>query len=208
MEAASGGGQYRRRRLTFDGDLGHRHLGVGYGDGVEEQFGVVVGGCGVEGFAGCDFADLAEVHHLDAVADVLDHGEVVGDEHQGETELGFEVLEQVEHLGLDADVEGADRLVADDQGGIQDQGAGDGDPLTLAAGELQGLAFSGTLGIDTDVFEQGIDPVELIFLGAPLPDHQWFADDVANLAARVERRNRILEDHLHPGPRRAHLVGG
>ena len=59
--------------------------------------------------------DAAEVHHRHAVADVLDHRQVVRDEQVGQPELGLQVLEQVEHLGLDRHVERRDRLVADDQ---------------------------------------------------------------------------------------------
>ena len=45
--------------------------------------------------------DLAEVHHGHAVRDVTDHREVVGDEQIGQPELGLEILEQVDDLGLD-----------------------------------------------------------------------------------------------------------
>ena len=80
--------------------------------------------------------DLAEVHHRDAVADVLHDREVVGDEEVGQAELALEVLEQVDDLRLDGDVERGDRLVADDELRVQRQGSGDADALALAAGEL------------------------------------------------------------------------
>ena len=62
-----------------------------------------------------DLDQLADVHHRDAVADVLDDAQVVGDEQVGQAELVLQVLEQVEDLRLDRDVERRDRLVADDQ---------------------------------------------------------------------------------------------
>ena len=55
--------------------------------------------------------------------------------------------------------------------------------------------------IDANRFENfvdpGPDPFVVGFLG---PDVEAPADDVANPAARVERRDRVLEDHLEPGP--------
>ena len=65
----------------------------------------------------------------------------MGDEHVGEALLLLlELLKQVDDLGLDGDVEGGDGLVADDQGGLSRQGAGDGDALPLSAAELMGEA--------------------------------------------------------------------
>lgn len=77
--------------------------------------------------------NLAGLHHGDAVADVADDGHVVADEEVGEVEFVLQVLEQVDDLGLDADVEGAGGLVADDEAGLEGEGSGDGDALTLAA---------------------------------------------------------------------------
>ena len=51
----------------------------------------------------------------DPVADVLHHGQVVGDEHHRQAVAGLHVLEQVQDLRLDRHVEGGHRLVADDQ---------------------------------------------------------------------------------------------
>ena len=59
--------------------------------------------------------DAAEVHHRDAVRDLVDHREVVGDEDVRQLELALQVLQQVEDLRLDRDVERRHGLVADDQ---------------------------------------------------------------------------------------------
>jgi len=68
--------------------------GVGYGDAGDEGVGVGVLGDAVEVGTGCDFDDSSEVHDGDAVADVADYGEVVGDEEVGEAEFGLEVCEE------------------------------------------------------------------------------------------------------------------
>ena len=90
--------------------------------------------------------DPAEVHHRDPVADVADDRQVVGDEQVGQPELALEPLEQVDDLGLDRHVEGADRLVGDDEVRVQGERPGDADPLALAARELVRVAVARSPG--------------------------------------------------------------
>ena len=68
------------------------------------------------------------------------HGEVVGDEQEGQREALLQVDEQVDDLRLDVDVERGDRLVGDDQRGLDRERARDADALALAAGELVRIA--------------------------------------------------------------------
>ena len=67
---------------------------------------------------------------------MLDHREVVGDKEIGEPELALQIAQEVDHLRPHRDVEGRDRLVADDRARMQCEGAGDADPLALGAGEF------------------------------------------------------------------------
>jgi hypothetical protein len=60
----------------------------------------------------------------------------VADEDVGEVARFLQALEQVEHLGLDRDVQRADRLIADDQLGLERQCAGNADALTLPTTEF------------------------------------------------------------------------
>src|SRR5690606_7647224 len=76
----------------------------------------------------------------DPVGDVADGCQVVGDEEVGQAEVSLQLYQQVQHLGADGDVERRDRLVADHEGGLEDQGSGDGHPLPLPAGELVRIA--------------------------------------------------------------------
>jgi hypothetical protein len=68
------------------------------------------------------------------------HGEVVGDEQIGQPQALAQRLEQVDDLRLDRDVERRDRLVADDEVGLDRERAGDADALALAAAELVRVA--------------------------------------------------------------------
>ena len=63
-------------------------------------------------------------------------GLVVGDQHQGRAGLGHQVEHQVGHRGGVGGVEVAGGLVGEQQARAGGQGAGQGDPLLLAAGEL------------------------------------------------------------------------
>ena len=105
-----------------------------------------------------DLDEFAQVHHRDAVADVPDHREVVRDEEIGEAEVVLQIRQQVEDLRLHGDVERARRFVEYQEVGFDGEGAGDADPLALAAGELPGVALE-VFGCQTDAFEQVLYPV-------------------------------------------------
>ena len=80
--------------------------------------------------------DLAEVHDRDAVGQLANDGEVVGDEHVRQPQPGAQVDQQAHDLGLDADVERRHRFVEHEQRRRDRQGSGDADALALAAREL------------------------------------------------------------------------
>ena len=82
----------------------------------------------------------AGAHHRDAVGDIIDDREVVRDEEIGEPDLLLQVLQEIEDLRLDGDVERRDRLVADDELGLQRQSARDADALPLTAGKAVRVA--------------------------------------------------------------------
>ena len=104
-------------------------------------------------FLAGDLDDAAEIHHGDAMADVLDHAEVVRDEQVGEAELLLQVHHQVEHLRLHRDVERRHRLVRDDHGGVERERAGNAEALALPAGELERIAPH-RVGAQADLLEQ------------------------------------------------------
>ncbi len=140
MEVAAGGGigrighialQHNRLAAVPGVRLGHRgqqRLGVGMLGIREQRFGARV------------LHQHAHVHDCNAIADVLHHAQVVGDEQVGQAVLFLQVLQEVQNLGLHGHVEGGDRLVEDDQLRIQRQGPGDADALPLAAAEGVGIA--------------------------------------------------------------------
>src|SRR5947209_20323183 len=132
-----------------------------------------------------DFNDLAEIHDRDAPADMLDDGYIVGNEQIGKPELLLQIAEQVDDLRLNRDVERRNRLVADDEPGIERQRAGDADALALSTREFVRETVE-RLGPEPDLAGQHLDPV---VEGAAPRDTvilQGLADDVADLEARDE----------------------
>ena len=149
--------------------------------------------------------DPADVHHRDALADVLDDAQVVGDEEQSQPELVLKLEEEVQDLRLDRHVERGDGLVRDDQAGIEGKRARDADALALAAGERVRIAphVFRPQAHEAKQLDDAVGP----FLGvADAVDEQGLADDVEQRHARVQRRERILEDHLHLAPKEPQLA--
>ena len=141
--------------------------------------------------------DAAEIHDGDMIADVPHDPQVVRDEQIGKTTFSLNVFQQVDHLGLDRNVEGGDRLVGDDQLGVESEGTGDGKALSLPTGKLR-RAIAKLIGPQARRGET-----------TPRPDHRcadaasvpWTRIGSATASAGphawVERAVGILEDHLH-----------
>ena len=82
---------------------------------------------------------------------MLDHGQVVGNEQVSQPKLGLQILQQIDHLGLHRYVQGRHRFVADDEFGLDRQGAGNANALALAARKLMRIAL-GVFGCQTHGF--------------------------------------------------------
>ena len=139
--------------------------------------------------------DAPLMHDDDAVCDLLDDGEIVGDEEAGETELRLQVGQKPQHLRADSDIQCRDRLVGDDEGGPADERARDRHALALAAGKL----VRETLGegwVQRHVGQRLLDAARIMrgrYVGQRA---QPLGHQRTDLHARIERRERVLEDHL------------
>ena len=89
----------------------------------------------------------------------------MGDEDERQAHVALELAQQVEDLGLDRDVERGDRLVGDEQLGLERDRAGDADALALAAGELVRIAVV-VLGVEPDAVHQLLDAALALALAA------------------------------------------
>jgi len=150
--------------------------------------------------------ELALVHHRDPVADMADDVEVVRHEKVGDPRVGLDLQEQVQHAGLGREVERADRLVTDDELRFQRQGARDGDALALPTREL---ARQATHGVPRQVH-----PVEQLLhtltgrTTEDALDTERLGEDAPHRQGGIERRVRVLEDHLQLLAQRAALPAG
>ena len=130
------------------------------------------------------------------MGDVPDDAEIVRDEQVGEPHLALQVGEEVEHLRLDRDVEGRDRLVGDDQLRLEHQRAGDGDALALAAGEHVRVAAV-VLRPQADLRHHVARPRGALGTAELGVDGERLFQDRADLLARIEGAVGVLEDELH-----------
>src|SRR6476646_5189917 len=102
----------------------------------------------VVGRAGGGVADDLPVLQRDQPVGVGGGDRVVGDHHHRLAELVDRLAQQLHDVGAGLGVEVAGRLVGEDDGRFADQGAGDGDALLLAAGELGGTVGATVLEAD------------------------------------------------------------
>ncbi len=156
--------------------------------------------------SGADLDDLPEIHHRDAMAHALDNRHVVRDEEVREAELRLQVEQEVDDLRLNGHVQGGDRLVGDDDSGIQCKRASDGDTLALAAREFMRIALR-VIRRQADVLQE---PRDALLGFAPPRDAvhvERLGDREADGEARIEGGERILEDHLDIAPQRPHFGG-
>ena len=102
----------------------------------------------VEGGRVAELLEVACVHHRDGVG----HGHglllVVGDVDEGQADVVLDPLELDLHLPAQLEVEGAERLVEQQDVGPVDEGPGQGDALLHATGELVGLLAARVVQLD------------------------------------------------------------
>jgi hypothetical protein len=145
--------------------------------------------------------DPAPVENQDPIGQVARGGEVVGDQDDGEPLVALQLGEQVQHPGADGHVEHRGWLVGHQQIRPDRQGAGDGDALALAAGELEGQPVDEVLrGQEAHGPEQldgaladggsGVGPEPL----------QGRLEVLGHGVDRVQGCERVLEDHLDAPP--------
>lgn len=149
------------------------------------------------------------VHHEHVVGHLADHAQVVRDHDDRRVELGLEVGQQVQDLRLHRDVQRRRRLVGDQQVRVVDQRHRDHRPLAHAAGELVRVLVEAARGLrDADPAEHVDRPLPgLPLAGARVVHPVRLGDLLPHRVVRVQRGERILEDHRHvPAAQPAYLL--
>ena len=151
---------------------------------------------------------VALLHHDDAVAIGGGETEIVRDQDGRHAALARQLGDQVHHGLLRGDVEAGGRLVGDQQLRLAGERQRDDDALAHAAGQLERIgvialarARDAHLVEDLDRLVGQRGRVGLRVLA------QHVLDLLADLADRIERGARVLEDHRHfAAAQVAHLV--
>ena len=141
-----------------------------------------------------------EIHDSDPRPDLPHHRQVVRDEDVREAEL---LLEDRSRLKICACTETSSAETGSSQTmsfGFQRERPCDADPLSLPAGELVRVA-AGELTAEADD-SRGSPLPGACFRWRRLVDGEGLPDDLLDRLARIERRVRVLEDHLHLPPKR------
>ena len=128
--------------LPFRRRIGNRH-------GRQQRLRVGVPGVAVQLVGRSRFDDASQIHHADGVGNMSHDRQIVRDEDVRQAELLLQVAQQVDHLGLDRNIQGRDRLVAENHLRPHRQSPRDADPLPLAAAELVGLTIQDPRGSKT-----------------------------------------------------------
>ncbi len=143
-----------------------------------------------------DLDDPSQIHDRDAVADMAHHPEVVGDHQHGQPVTALEIRQQIEDLRAHRGVERRGRLVADQEGRLEEKRPAYDDPLQLAARALPRVAFGEAL-VEADLLQHAHDHLPALVERADAVLRKRRLHARANLHARVERAERILEHELH-----------
>jgi len=123
------------------------------------------------------FANPTQIHDDDSVAHVLHDAEVMTDEQIRQSMLLLKPMKKVQDLGLNRDVECTSRLVEHYEFGIERERSGNGDSLSLTAGELVGIAVE-MLAPQPNAFQELDDSVHERGPGGLVMDSQGATDDV------------------------------
>ena len=144
------------------------------------------------------------IQHDNVVAEVPDHRQVVADEGHGQAHVLGQIPQEHQHMRLARHIEARDDLIRQDKAGADRDGARDADTLTLTARQLVGIAVAETGG-QAHAF-QCLD--RLISSATKAVSLHRLRDDAPDLVPRVERRHRVLKNHLQIPAHRAQRLFG
>ena len=151
--------------------------------------------------------DVARQHDHHPAAKDPDDRKVVCDEGKGEAELLLKVAQQRQDLGLGRGVEAGEDLVGENELRRGDDGTGDAGALALAARQLVGVSVEQGGGEPGPLERRSRQRTGGAAMGQT-GGRDGCGDAFAHGAARIESRERVLENHLQPGAQRAEITLG
>ena len=161
-------------------------------------------------FLRAEFHHRTQVHNADLIGNELDHAQIVGNEDVCQIPLPLELFQQIDDLGLNGNVQRRNRLIADDQLGVDRQCSCDANSLALTAGELVGIALIVIIP-QTALIHQLQHIILHLVLRHDLMDLNGLAEDAAYRTSGGQRGIGVLENDLHllaDGPHLGRIIVG
>ena len=88
---------------------------------LREQLAVRMAGRGEDLLCRTDFNDRAGIEYGNAITYGLDHGQIVTDENIGESQFSLQIGQQIEHLGLNGNIQGGNGFIEHQNASIRCQ---------------------------------------------------------------------------------------
>ena len=150
---------------------------------------------------------IAQIHDADSVRNILYNRKVMRDKQIGQLGIFLQILKQVDNLRLNGYIQRRNRFIADYKLRLNSQRSGDTDTLTLTAGELMRETMQ-KIRLQTALLHDSkhLRLHAVIFLDEHMMRLHTVADDIAYRHPRIQRRIRILKNHLQIRPQQAHLI--
>lgn len=145
---------------------------------------------------------LTQIHDRGAVRNVANNRKVVRHEQIAHAQLGFQLIEEVEHTCLDRHIQSRHWLVENNQLGLGSECTCQGDALALAPGKVTWKAVN--MGrVQPHQFHELVNPSILVPL--PVQRIEGLANNVCNCHARIQGPHGVLEHDLNIASQKAAL---
>src|SRR6266851_3450973 len=143
--------------------------------------------------------DAAAIHHGDFVSQVSGHGQVMRNEQIRHPQGALQLHQEIGDLRLHQTIESRERLVQNQELGLERQRASDSQPLALATAQLRGRPVHDVRG-KTHSFEQGTSALLHFFTRVYALQNQRFDEYLEYTPSWVQRACRILKYELNLRP--------
>ena len=145
------------------------------------------------------FHHAPQIHDSDMVGDIAGQRDIVADKDDGGVVLLRQIEQHVDDIRADGNIQHGDRLVSDDEVGLEEHAPDDGDSLKLSAGKLMRIALEDLLcRMQTAGFQRVAAHLQALFVTcADVVVFQRAHQDLFDRVPRGERIERILKDDLH-----------
>ncbi len=140
--------------------------------------------------------DFTAIHDGDIVRDTAGYPKVVSHDHQRDTKVPTESLQQFKNADRQRGIEGADRLVTDQQAWLRCDCTRDRCALPLASREVSCLG-PGDSRIKADLFKQ-FEAKRSAFVSADVTRSELLVEHRSDRHPRRKRTAGVLKDKLRP----------